>query len=334
MANQDSIVTDLPGTNGLLFPLRRFSSNYDGACVTRSGTSLTFAYCPTSPASNQLWYDKKAAPRTDPCEAWGNMASNSAGEPLRMDAKTYEYNTSINSGNAAGVSQGKARGAVTLTGLPGPLHRPIASKMLSNYIYSGGDVVLSQKDMGKVISAGKGSNVRDIPQRIRLDGLQSSSYASEGQVFASAPPSVTQYGSRTGKSRTGQPEWNGSDENLNFFAGWNRYVSADSVNGNPDYPSSAGDVWFGLGSFDLRTEGKVLSGYRCFNIYLYDRYMFANTGLSVGPIPPIVLYDEEMANLNRLGMAKSFNIRGVWRGCFLPPGPLSTMSCPGHPSLR
>ena len=61
VANQGSVVTDIPGIDGLRFPIRRFSPDYLGACLTRSGTLLVFASCPAVPASDQLWYDKNTA---------------------------------------------------------------------------------------------------------------------------------------------------------------------------------------------------------------------------------------------------------------------------------
>lgn len=215
---------------------------------------------------------------------------------------------------------------------PGLLHRPLAARMLHNYLNLGGDLVLNQREMGQVISAGKGSNLRDVPQRLRLDVLQASAGRTEGQTFSTtANPSVTEwttYPARDGKSRTGQPRNDGQELTpfMQIKPGWIRFVSNDVT--EPDYPGSAANVFYGLGSFDTRIEGKVISGYRCFNIYVYDRYMFAESGKGIG-LGPIYVSDKNMALLNRHGMGKSFDITGVWQGCFLPPGPLSNLECRG-----
>lgn len=153
----------------------------------------------------------------------------------------------------------------------------------------------------------------------------------EGQSFETRVPSVSAITNlRSGQSKTGTPGNQGQEDGMNPKPGWFRVLSKDYS--PPDYPASAADTWFGLGSFDLRTEGKMIGGYRCVNIYLYDRYMFAETTLPAG-FWPYVVYDNDMARLHRAGISKNFTVRGRWAGCFLPPSG-SKLVCPGHPSLR
>ena len=307
----------------------RFSPDYLGDCLTRSGTSLVFAGCPVTPTSSQLWYDKAAAPRTDPCAAWGNSKFNAGGEPTRFDLVAYPYGTLFPT-EADLSAYGRARDLPRFASLPGPFHRPLAAQMLTNYLDKNGDLVLNATQMGRAIGAGLGSPSRDIPELLVNDIVQSSQGMSEGQSFETKSPYVSAGLGRDGQSRTGTPGVNGQQAGMDPKTGWFRVVSKDYE--PADYPASAGDTWYGLGSFDLRTEGKIISGYRCVNVYLYDRYMFAETGLDIA-FWPFNVYDNEMAKLHRAGLAKNFAARGRWSGCFLPPG-VNRLVCPGHSRLK
>lgn len=116
---------------------------------------------------------------------------------------------------------------------------------------------------------------------------------------------------------------------MNIRPGWFRVASPDNLP-NGDYPATAEDVYFGLGSFDLRVQGKLISGYRCFNVDLYDYYVFAATGLSI-PSTPFV--DNDVARLNYVGLAKNFHLKGKYVGCFVAPNS-NRIRCPGIAKLR
>ena len=332
-ANQASIVTDIPGIDGLRFPLRRFSPDYLGACLTRSGTSLVFAGCPVTPTSSQLWYDKEAAPRTDPCVAWELTDQLSVAEPLRTQLPSYAYGSAGPSlsdyynfqilGAAREYASHKAR-------------LKLRAKTLGRYLNSGNDLQLTKADMSKVVSAGYGSDANNNVAKHLWSDVTKSTVSASGNFATMTPPSVTARGTFNGMSKFGQPVDSGDDTAMDPNFNWFRVKSPDSEF-EFSYPATAEDVWYGLGSFDLRTQGKLISGYRCFNVYLYDYYAFGATGLPVFKdypswAPAANMTDNEVAKLHRTGLAKNYHTNGKYVGCFVAPG-AARITCPGIAKL-
>jgi hypothetical protein len=337
-------VTDTPGLNttSLQFPIREIPpSGGTSRCLTRSGTNLTFASCGSPIGASQLWYDKKSAPRTDPC---ASLAAAAYPYPKRIDLAGYPYNAEVPT--AADVARATVMRLVAAAGnQPGPLHHGLASKSLFQYLNSSGDLVLPQDLVKKVITAGRYSAFsRTIPKLILADVLQASNGLFDGSAFATVAPSVTAGFGREGKSRSGRPADNGLEVGLgstmSIFPGWFRVVSPDTP--DPDYPSAAEDIYYGMGSFDLRVSGKMLSGYRCFTVSVYDRFMFAETGLTAGGVWEIMkklpksvqdngpITDNQVARLHRTGLARNFDIFGEWStSCFVKPGETTGFYCPG-----
>jgi hypothetical protein len=349
LASQDSVVTDVPGVNSLLFPLRRFSYDGTGACVTRSGSSLTFAYCPPTPASNQLWYDKTSAPRTDPCAAYNPGLT--AVRPMRLEFADYQFNTRFPFPNDQFTYETILLEA-KIADLPGPQHWDMAAKLLKHYLGNyyvewwhvvpktkGESITLSNRDMRRVVERGFGEAGRNIAQLLFLDVQRSAAQVPSGTEFWSGGTGysepVSKFGPRSGIS------WAGTltpgEVGMTQVPGWFRVSKGD--NGVPgDYPNvSDGDtnVFNGVGSFDLRTQGKVIGGYKCFKVFLTDYYVFeinsGPAGLNIHGVPGIT--NQELARLHKAGLARNFDIFGeTSASCFIAPNE-SRVRCPGFPKL-
>lgn len=323
-ARTDFLVSDSPGLiqTSLQFPIRGLEQN--SPCLSRSGTNLTFALCGATPAITQMWYDKKSAPRTDPCVSL--PAVSPPVPPYRVDLPGFQYNVAT-SGFRDGLVEDDLRVVAGVASF-GPLKTKLASKLLYRYVNKTGNYTLTQQEMNRVVKAGFGSS-RSIPEWLFRDVVQSSTGLANSQSFTTSVTlgSVTAFPaqSRDGKSRNGQPTDAGLETNMTVFPGWLRISSPDNL--NPDYPQSESEVANGLGSFDLKTVGQVISGYKCFRVHLYDRYMFAKTNLAI-PGAPWWL-DNDAANLHRVGRARNFDILGVTQAtCFLSPGALARIVCP------
>ena len=318
------LVTDSPGLNQttLQFPIRGLETSSN--CLTRSGVNAIFLPCANPIGLNQMWYDKKSAPRTDPCLAWEQTDTLSTTEPLRTDLPSFLYNNGAASPTDYTVKATLEGARRAMYFLPG---KRLRSKMLGRYLDSANDDSLSKSEISSVVQAGLGSSGSNIPGLLYADVLKST-LSANGLFATQSPPSVTARPNRDGLSRRGQPTDVGGEENMIPQPGWFRVVSPDDV--NSDYPASAEDVYFGLGSFDLRIQGKMVGGFRCFNVYLYDYYAFSAKELT---IPHTPYTDKDAAHLNYVGLAKNFHLKGKYVGCFISPG-ATQIRCPGIAKLR
>jgi hypothetical protein len=325
-------VTDTPGENAtaLSFPIRGNDQNNNGPCLTRSGSSLLFTNCSNPVTANQLWYDKSKAPRTDPCANSATPLNISS--PRRTDLAKFQYNTGPI--GASDVSFWYTfQNIADVWGEPGIQHLSLAGKNLHKYLRAeGGLYTLSRGEMGRVM-ARDWNKPRGIAPLILLDVLKASANVPNGGQFGTiSPPSVSAIqGVRDGMSKSGDPS--DAEASMVPAPGWFRIVSAD--NAQPDYTAAltgpGKDIYFGLGSFDLRIQGVMVNGFRCFNIFLQDRYMFDASGKYAYSS----YVDRDLAQLHKVGMARNFDIVGTWsEGCFIKPSDLTRIFCPGHSNLE
>ena len=113
--------------------------------------------------------------------------------------------------------------------------------------------------------------------------------------------------------------------------GWFR-VSKDG-----DYPRAGQwneDVWIGVGSYDLRVQGKVISGYKCSKVFLTDYYVFETDDPPAGALPSATqLNSKDVAKLHKVGLAKNFYIFGeTSSSCYIAPTE-SRIRCPQYSHL-
>ena len=113
--------------------------------------------------------------------------------------------------------------------------------------------------------------------------------------------------------------------------GWFR-VSKDC-----DYPVNGAfnnDVRIGLGSYDVRIQGKIISGFKCFKVFIVDFYAFDIDDNPAAPLSRLTgLKNREVANLHKVGAARNFDILGETQGsCYLAPND-TRIRCPFYSKL-
>jgi hypothetical protein len=76
-------------------------------------------------------------------------------------------------------------------------------------------------------------------------------------------------------------------------------------------------LFYALGSFDLRFQGRKTAKGLCFRMFLTDEYMFENRGLAASP----GTIDNDFLRLHQVGLARRFSIHGATSAaCYLRPG--------------